>query len=363
MHALIKGPSPRRRGLVSLLLLFAGGATLVGCGGGASSTGILQAPSSLSGNWQFNMATQLNPDPTKPSFTGGLQGGFLLETDGSIKGAALYTIMTQPPLGSGGIPTECNSGTDQITGTISGNNVTLTAASAGAPTYTFTGTLSFDGSTMTGSYTSTDGAGCGIAATQAWSATLVPPLTGPIQGTFQSTGGSAGLNGQYFVVAGALSQGNNFGTGSTTVTGNINFVNPVTNVSDYSCIAGATVNGLISGNSVSLQIIGADGSTIGQIGTPEGSGSRSVTYDSTQNGYVLESLAGAGYAIYAPACGGGSDSGNVCLGVNTTTAFQVPITSSLAPAEPADSLPAMQTAMAGTFSGSALRWLTADAFP
>jgi len=313
------------------ILVLAGTMILSACGGGSSSGGVSQIPVSLAGNWQFNMAEQLNPDPTKPSFTGGLQGGFLLQTDGSVTGAAVYSITTQPPVGSGGSPTQCNGGTDQITGTITGQTVTLTAGSAGAQTFTFTGTLSLDGSTMTGSYTSTDGAGCGIAATQTWSAILVPPLTGPIQGSFHSTGGAAGLNEQDFLVSGSLSQGGNVGGANATVTGNLSFSNPATNLSDYPCFTVASVKGQISGNSVILQIIGTDGSNIGQIGPSAGSGLQTVTFDPTQNGYVLHSLAGAGYAVYATACGGGSldspaDAGNICFALNSTTACQLPIT-------------------------------------
>ena len=304
---------------------------LSGCGGGSSSGGGSQVPLILSGNWQFNMAEQLNPDPTKPSFTGGLQGGFLVQTNGSITGQALFSIATLPPTGSGGTPTQCNSGTDEIKGTISGQTVTLTAGSTGAQTYTLTGTLSLDGSTMSGSYTSTDGAGCGIAAMQSWSAMLVPPLTGSIQGSFHSTGGTAGLNEQDFPVSGGLVQGSNIGAASATLTGDLNFVNAATSLSDYPCLTTASVQGQISGNSVTLQILGSDGTAIGQIGATTVSGLQTVTFQPTQNGYVLQSSGGTGYAVYATACGGGSlnnpaDAGDICLALNGATACSLPVT-------------------------------------
>ncbi|HWY22658.1 MAG TPA: hypothetical protein VNX26_15635 [Candidatus Acidoferrum sp.] len=318
-----------------LLVLLAGTMTLSACGGSSgSSSGGSQVPLTLSGNWQFTMAEQLNSDPTKPSFTGGLQGGFLLQNNGSVAGQASFLIMTQPPAGSGAQPTPCNSGIDQITGTITGQTVNLTAQSSGGQTFTLTGTLAFDYSTMTGSYTSTDGAGCGIATAQNWSATLVPPLTGNIQGLFHSMGGTAGLNQQEFVLSGAILQGANTGASSATVSGNLRFVDPTTFNGDYPCVALASVVGHISGNAVSLQIVGPDGSTIGQIGqtVPAAvSGPQAVTFNSTGTGYVLQSLAGTGYAVYTPACGGGTlqnpaDAGSVCIGVNTTTACQPPIT-------------------------------------
>jgi len=316
------------------LILLAGTMALSGCGG--SSRAGSQVSSSLSGNWQFTMAEQLNSDPTKPSFTGGLQGGFLVQNTGSIAGQASFMIMTQPPAGGGAQPTQCNSGVDQITGTITGQTVNLTAQSSAGQTFTLTGTLSFDNSTMTGSYTSTDGAGCGTATAQNWSATLVPPLTGNIQGFFHSMGGTAGLDAQEFVVSGAILQAPNTGASSAAVTGSLHFVDPTTFLSDYPCLPTGyvSVTGQISGTVVSLQILGSDGSTIGQIGQTvpsTASGPQAVTFNSTGAGLVLQSLAGTGYAVYEPACGGGTlqspaDAGSVCIGVNTTTACQPPIT-------------------------------------
>lgn len=321
-----------------LLVLLAGTMALSACGGGSSSNN-QQVPLDLSGNWQFNMAQQLNTDPTKPSFTGGLQGGFLLDNKGSVAGQASFTIMTQPPIGTGGQPSPCNSGIDQITGTISGQTVNLTAQSSGGQTFTLTGTLSFDNSTMTGSYTSTDGAGCGIATTQNWSASLVPELTGDIQGFFHSMGGTAGLNEQEFVMAGTILQALNTGASSATLSGDLRFVDPTTLNNDYPCFALASFTGQISGNTVFLQILGSDGSTIGQVGQtgpPAASGPQTVTFNSSGSGLVLQSLAGAGYAVYTAACGGGdlqapADSGSVCMGVtttavNSTAACQPPIT-------------------------------------
>ena len=306
-------------GLASMIVLSA-------CGGGSSSSTPVFPPT-LSGNWQFTMGEQLNSDPTKPSFTGGLLGGFLLQAGatGSVTGQTTYSISTLPPTGSGASPTECNSGIDQVTGTLTGQAVSLTASSTGAQTFTLSGTLSFDGTTIVGTYTSTDGAGCGIAATQNWSAALVPPLTGSMQGVFHSTGGPAGLGEQEFAVMGQITEALNNGASSSNLTGTL--------YSDSPCVGQATLTGQISGNSVVLQIVGADGTTIGQIGQngpPTTSGPQAVTFISTQGGYVLQST-GIGYAVYATACGGGSlqapaDSGGVCVALNSTSTCQLPIT-------------------------------------
>ena len=189
--------------------------TVLSACGGSNSNSSLQTSTTLSGNWQFTMAS-----PADGSFSGGIQGGFLSQASNSVTGAVAYSVAlpTNPN------PTVCNSGSAVLTGTLSGQTVTLTAA-AGTQTFTLTGTLSLDGSTVVGTYSSTagtaaDGTACGTAqANLQWNATLVPTLTGPIQGTFHSAGGPAGLNEQEFLVLGTLTQGPNAGADNATVTG------------------------------------------------------------------------------------------------------------------------------------------------
>jgi hypothetical protein len=335
------------------LLLLAGTILLSGCGGGGYSNSSTQIPATLSGNWQFTMSA-----PSDGSFSGGLQGGFLLQNDNAVKGATAYSVVLSPNQN----PTVCASGSAIVTGTLTGQTVTLTAI-AGAQTVTFSGTLSLDGSTMAGTYTSTDGSGCGTAQTGLqWNAVLIPPLTGSIQGIFHSTGGAAGLNEQEFLVSGVLNQALNTGTDNAALTGSLNFAVGTSNSSDYPCLALASVKGEISGSSVFLQIIGTDGSTIGQIGPSSGSGLQAVTFGSTPGGYVLQSQAGAGYAVYAAACGGGSlqhpaDSGNICLAVNSTSACLQPIAlmpNALSfPPQAVNSSPTTQTiTLANTYSST-----------
>ena len=213
---------PGHAGLLFILLL--GLATLSACGGSSNSS---DAARQISGNWQItNMALD-------PALRGGMQGGFLKQNKGSISGQFVYSfsLISQPG-------TFCNSGTATITGTVSGQDVTLTAV-AGAQTYTLKGTLSSDGSTVMGTYDSTDGQGCGTAQTGLqWSAILVPPLSGAVQGSFHSTGTGtiASLSGQDFFVTGTLLQGPNTGASSASVTGTLDF-------QDYPCLTSASVNG------------------------------------------------------------------------------------------------------------------------
>jgi hypothetical protein len=310
-----------------LILLLACIMTLSACGGSSSSNNTQTVPLSISGNWQFTMSP-----PANGSFLGGLQGGFLTQgTGSSVTGAVAYSIALPPSSN----PTVCNTGSAAITGTINGQYVTLTAA-AGTQTFNFTGTMSLNGSTIVGTYNSSagaaaDGSACGtVQSGLQWTATLVPPLTGQVEGTFYSVGGTAGLNEQEFLVtSGSLNQAANNGADNSAVTGSLSF--QIGTQSDYPCILSANVQGQISGTSVALQVLDSSGNQIGQIGVASGSSLQTVTYQTSQGGYALQSLGGPGYAIFAPGCGGGSlaspaDYGNICLAVNNTKACQQPFT-------------------------------------
>lgn len=358
---------PSRKLQTSMLLLFflAGTLVLSACGGNGGTPGGPQSTPTLSGNWQFTLAP-----PADGSFSGGPQGGFLLQQNGTVTGGAVYSV-SLPQLSF-----PCNSGSAPIGGTITGQNVTLTAT-AGTQTFNFTGMLSTDGSTMSGTYTTTagtaaDGSPCGTVQTGLqWSAIFVPPITGPVQGNFHSTGGNAGLNNEDFSVTGSLTQGQNIGASNATVTGILNFVNPQTNLSNYPCFELASVNGQISGNSVILQIIAADGSTIGQIGAPAGSfgstGINPATFDSVHGGYVIHGLQPS-YLVASKPCPGGlgntvtaGDFGNLCLSVGSGNACQQPITLSPAavtfPAQLVGSASTAQTITLSNNSGSTLNGL------
>lgn len=321
--------------LFSLALML----TFSACGGRGSSGGSQQG-ASLSGNWQFTMASQSDGNAGDPTFSGGLQGGFLLTQNGATAGQAVYSITS-----SASAPGPCNGGSAPLSVTNSGQTVTINAA-AGSQSFVLTGTLSSDGSTMAGTYTSTagtasDGSVCGYAETGlSWSAVSVPPLTGTIQGTFHSTGGSYGLANQDFaLVAGTVTQGENIGASNATVTGTLSFQDPVTLLSDYPCFPLASLTGTISGDSVILQVIGTDGSNLGQIGEPAGAqflgatGVSPVTYDSAQGGGNILHGIGPSYLVASKGCGGSlgstttaGDFGNICLSVGSSSACQAPIT-------------------------------------
>jgi hypothetical protein len=309
--------------------LLAGTILLSACGG-SSSSGSSPQSATLAGNWQFSIVN--TPDLTA---TSGLQGGFLLPNNGSLTGELVYanTLLNS-------LQGPCNSGTAPITGTIMGqNSVTLTAV-AGTQTYVLTGTMSSDGSMMTGTYTANagtaaDGTPCGSGTGQtplAWSATSVPALSGSITGSFHSSSiYNSGLANQDFPLTGVLTQGENIGASNATVTGSLSFINPTTLFSDYPCFPGGLVfvNGQISGNTVVLQLIDTDGANDGQIGIPASQVSgeaQPVTFDSTTNGYILHS-AGTGYVVNTKPCPApaNQDGGYICFALNTSTACNQPI--------------------------------------
>jgi hypothetical protein len=312
---------------------------------GKSSSGTPQPGAQLQGNWQFAMAPQTDGNPNDPTFSGGLLGGFLLESNGSITGQVVYSVTsstTTPLTGA------CNGGSAPVHVVLTSQNVTITEV-AGTQTFTLTGTLSSNGSTMMGTYNATagtaaDGSVCGYAVSGLpWSAVMVPPLSGSISGTFHSggIGDNSGLLNQDFPVTGSLIQGTNVGGSNATVTGTLSFIDPSTGLSDYPCIPLGTVsvNGQISGNTVILQLIDVNGSTDGQIGIPlsqltSGGGLNVVTFNSTTNGNVLNS-AGQAYVINTKSCpsnasGNFEDLGYICLALNGSSACQQPI--SLSPA-------------------------------
>jgi hypothetical protein len=318
-----------------LFLLVIVAFTTSSCGGGSSSS---STPSSaqVGGNWQFSLSTT-----GTTFFASPLQGGFLLQKNGSISGQILFSIVL--PSQNGGLPITCNSGNATVTGTISGQSVSLTAVvgtldSSGSPTsQTISlsgGTLSTDNSSIqNGTYSVTPGWAlvnnqliqCSTGSDAGtWSAALVPPLTGGFQGFFHSTS-----TNQDFPVSGTFSQGPNIGSVTGTVTGTVLFQDPVTLLNDFPCFGTASLNGTISGNSVLLQVFSSSGTAVGQIGQTPGSLNppTAVTYDSTQGGYVVHNAvtgqSGPGYTISAKSCG---DTGNLCLALGGSKSCSQPVT-------------------------------------
>jgi hypothetical protein len=374
---------------VALILMIVVALTFSSCGGSSSTTSQQGGDPQIGGNWQFAMST------TNTSFfVSPLQGGFLVQKSGAITGQIEFSIVL--PGTNGGANMTCNSGTTSVTGTISGQTVSLTAtiaaldANSAPVTQTLTlsgGKLSTDGTTIqNGTYTLTPAAygfaqgqltSCGGGPQDAgtWSATLVPALSGGFQGYFHSSISPSGFPNQSFPVSGTLTQGPNTGTATATVTGTLLFQDPVTLLNDYPCVTTASVNGTISGNNVLLQIFSTSGTPVGQIGqasealaanpliTPA-----AVTFDNTQGGYVLHNLNGAtagstggGYLVSATKSCPLGDSGNLCLALGSSKACNQPVTltpfSLIFPPQLVGSAATTQTITVNNTSGAALSGL------
>jgi hypothetical protein len=333
----LQGARDKRCGNATLAAHFEGACllavlmiALAGCGTSRSSSSDVSTPQ-VSGNWQFAMTT-----PAGVSFVSSpLEGGFLLQKNGSLSGQAVLTIVLAGQ--NGGNPTICNSGTANITGTVGGQTVNLTATvgtldqNGNPATQTFSlkgGMLSSNNSSIqNGTYSVTPGfyipstgtnpAPCGSehdAGT--WSAMLVPPLSGSFQGFFHS----GSFRQQGFPVSGTFTQGENIGATSATVTGTLVFQDPVTLLNDYPCLTTASVNGEISGNNVILQIYGSNGLVAGQIGSPP---LFPATFNNNTSGGLL--LRGEnGYTVSNKACS--KDVGNVCFAFGSSNGCTQPIT-------------------------------------
>ncbi len=316
-----------------LFLLVIVAFTTFSCGG-SSSVAPPQVSPQVGGNWQFSLSTA-----GTTFFASPIQGGFLLQKNGSVTGQIAFSIVL--PSQNGGLPITCNSGTAVVVGTLSGQSVNLTATIGsldypnGNPisqTITLSeGTLSSDNSSIqNGMYTVTPGYGyvnsqltaCGTAQDAGtWSANLVPPLTGGFQGFFHSTSAN-----QDFPVSGTFSQGPNIGAVTGTVTGTVLFQDPITLLNDFPCFGTASLSGTISGNSVLLQVFSSSGTSVGQIGQTPGSSNppTAVTYDSTQGGgYIVHNAMAGGYVISAKSCG---DTGNLCLALGGSKSCSQPVT-------------------------------------
>jgi hypothetical protein len=197
---------------------------------------------------------------------------------------------------------------------VSGNNVTLSADASGQA-FTFKGTVTIGkaaNSVMGGTWMSTTG-GCGTSQTGQWTAHSVQPLTGSFQGSFHSAGNAQTMNVD-FPITGSLTQGNNIGASSATLTGTIS-------AAGYPCLDNAALNGQISGDTVILNIIGPDGLNNGIIGNPNPA-QGGAQFDGSNN------IVHGSYTVDTKICSAAvanSDTGNVCLGLGTGTGCTEPI--------------------------------------
>jgi hypothetical protein len=236
----------------------------VACGGGSTTN---SSSGALSGNWQIVLTR--HAVPTQPlTYT-----GFLTQSGDSVSGNLI--------LGSGFIGSGC-SGVGPVTGTVNGQNVSLTINQFGEDV-NLTGTApASNAAPMNGEFSWLAGGCNAFPGTGTYSAFQVTPINGSFHGTFTST--LPPPNNGTVDVVGTLTQGPNTGGSTANLTGSISVVG-----TPHFCsyLSTATITGLISGTSVSLNLFGPDGSLvaqigqIGQIGNPEVTSEVTVTADAT----------------------------------------------------------------------------------
>lgn len=230
-------------------LLLCSAMLLAGCGSNNNSNSSPSAPGALSGNWQMSLL----PTGKKLAKT---QSGFLVQTGSTVTGSLM--VLDSP----------C-SGVGDVTGTIDSTGVSLTVN----PTQlqvSLTGTVGSDQKSMSGDFTILQFGCSGTSSAPlsgTWTANLVAPLNGKIQGTFTSQGVT-------YPVSGQISQGPNTGISTAALSGNIT-------VSGY-CFLGAGFTGTVSGTALVLNLLNPDGSQAGQM-----TGANSVDGTSISGKYSL----------------------------------------------------------------------------
>jgi len=206
-----------------------------GCG---SSKDPSSVSGPMAGNWQMSLLPSTNIHARS-------QSGFLQQNGNTISGSLLL------------VDSPC-SGVGSATGTAAGNNVSLVVAPVGVQ-ITLTGTSTSNPSSMSGNYTLIS-TGCQQEQTSpqtgTWTASLVAPMNGTIStGSFASTR----LNTSY-TLGGTVTQGPNTGLSNTSVSGSFSF-----SASTPYCFSGLTMSGVISGTSVTLNLLDSTNTQQGEI--------------------------------------------------------------------------------------------------
>jgi hypothetical protein len=241
-------------------------AATLACG---SNKPAAQPSNLLSGNWEITLQRHAHPGAL-------LFSGFMLQSGSAVTGSLI--------LGGG-----CN-GVGSVTGTLSGENLALTIDEFGQE-ISLTGMLPAGGPSqstfLSGPFSALAGGCATYASTGTWSAVQVSPISGTFHGAFVSTASSGGAP-DTFNVTGSLTQGPNTGSSNATLTGTVTATG-----TPHFCpyLTSATIGGVISGTSVTLNLFDTTGSQIAQVApaTVSASGS-SLTCSATASGNVCYSF-------------------------------------------------------------------------
>ena len=201
-----------------------------GCGSSQSSSSSSSADPQNAANWQITLVPTNSSDPR-------ISSGFLANDSSTLSGSL---IVNDPPC----------SGVGTVSGTVSGNNVSLTVSTVGSQ-LELTGTTSQ--SSMSGTYiTLASGCTTNPPRSGTWTASLIPALNGSFAGSFDSN-----MQQTTFQIQGQISQGTVSGA-NATLTGTLSVPDP--------CVTGnLTISGSISGTTVVMNLLDSTGAQAGQI--------------------------------------------------------------------------------------------------
>lgn len=215
----------------------------------------------LSGNWQIVL------QPADSSAASLTEYGFLLQSGNSVRGQLALTD-----------PGSC-SGLGSVTGEVAKANVAITINHIGQ-SVNLTGTVSGDGSSMSGTY-SVLASGCSDgSSTGTWSATSIKQVTGSYVATFTSNTLGA------FTFVTSLAQGPNSGMSVSTLSGTMTS-------SNAPCGNSLSVTGVIGGTSMAVNFAAPDGMAVGQF---TGTTSADATSLSGQYEFVSQAVGCSGDA-------------------------------------------------------------------
>ena len=230
-------------------------ATLEGCGNGHPPFPFANA-GTLSGNWQITLTPHCCTNTE-------LFSGFMIQSGSSLNGSLILGF---------GCP-----GVGPVSGSVNGHNLTLTINEFGQ-NISLTGTAYTNG-TLAGSYSTLAGA-CDVQpSTGSFTAFQVKTISGSFHGTF-----SGQTNGPQ-TVTGTLNQGTNVGGSTATLTGSLN----ATSSGPCPYLTNASLRGVISGTSISLNIYGPAGTLIGQIPSTVAPATVAADASALSGGYVFSS--------------------------------------------------------------------------
>ena len=217
--------------LISALLL------LGGCGGREAS--VPPQTLDIAGNWQFSATSAVLGTPAVTIAGGINESGISVSGAVHVDGSNCFDHLT----------------TVDLTGTLTGSNISLTSVSVDGQVFTFTGSIADNA--LTGTYAINGGCASGDQGTI--KGIRVPSITGTLNDTFTTTGQET------FAGVAEVTQGSFSSVGTFGLTGTVAFDNPCF---DSGTIKSGTFpsGSFIIGTTVALQIETSNG-TITFLGT------------------------------------------------------------------------------------------------